>query len=767
MRLATRYAALIASLCIALLVLAGALQAGLGYRQARSAIGALQYVRAEAAAGEIAQYLARIEAALADTAKLPWERHGYGTGELTQEFQRLLVLAPALVDVRYRPGGQMAGVFVSRVERTTPSDLDATTCPAVEGPSYGDTFDDAGSPLVKMRLRTPRPGSCLVATINLRFLADVVSALRVGERGQVYVVDAADRLIAHPQATHGLRRLDLSAYAPVAAARAAGEAAAVPVNGMDAVDVDGQPVIVTAAWVPGPRWLVLAQQPRAEALAPLASTLWQTLGLVTLGGALAAAASVWFSRRMAEPIVTLRRATARIAAGDLASRVEARGGAELDALAADFNTMARQLAASYAGLETKVTERTAELSAARDQLARQAGELETLNQRLVRQLDALALAKDQADRANAAKTRFLAAASHDLRQPMHSVSLLTSVLRDRLTDPAHTTLADKVGRSVATMEHLFAGLLDISTLDAGAVRPRPEVHRIDDLLARVLPAYEPLAAAKGLRLRVRGCRSRPAVRTDAVIVERALGNLVSNAIRYTDRGGVLVGCRRRDGLWWVQVVDTGRGIPAAHLDDVFEEFFRLDPGHAEPGGLGLGLAIVRRSLDILGHPMRVRSRPGRGSVFEFGLPAAAPTTPAADAVDPAPPGADEAARLAGAFVLLIDDDAANRDALRALCEQWSCLVAQAAGGDDAFEELERHLRPPDLVITDYRVGSDWDGVALLQRLRAQVGASVPAIVLTADTSADVAEAVQAAGALLLSKPASADRLRRAAIALLG
>ncbi|WP_348752566.1 ATP-binding protein [uncultured Aquincola sp.] len=758
--LAARYALMVGGLSIGLLLTAGGLHTWMAYRQARTAIAELQRVHTEAAAQEIAQALRRTENTLRDAAKMPWERNGFGVDALREELARLLVLAPAVLDVRHASLQPDFAVFVSRADRQAPGAA-PTDCPA--DTHYGNTRYEAGVPLLELSVPTHRPGSCLMATLNLRFLADVVSGLRIGEHGQVYVVDAADHLIAHPRPTHALRQLSLGNYGPVAAARSASPDQRWPVNGMDAVDVDGLPVIVTAAPIPGPRWLVLAQQPRSEALRPVVTSVAQTLALVLLAGLMAAMASLWFSRRMAAPIVALRRATARIAGGNLASGVDAaidaRGGAELTALAQDFNEMAHQLQASYRGLEAKVAERTAELSAARDLLLQQSQDLARLNEQLRAQLQALAVSQEQAVRASAAKTRFLAAASHDLRQPMHSVSLLMSVLRERLQQPEQVSLADKVSRSIGAMEHLFSGLLDISRLDAGDVRAQPGPQLLDDMLARVLCSYEPQAAAKGLRLQLRAPRG-VLVRTDAAMLERVLGNLVANAVRYTASGGVLMAARPRGAEVLVQVIDTGPGIPAAHLDDVFEEFFRLDSGSGHPGGLGLGLSIVKRSLAMLGHPLQVRSRVGHGTSFGLLLPRVAgwPLLTDTTGVQPVDDG-----RLTGCFVLLVDDDADNRDALRALCLQWGCLVADASSGEAALAEVDRHLRTPDLIITDQSLGNGWTGTTLVTELRRRLDDQLPAVVLTADLSPETDAQIADIQAVKLSKPASAQRLRQAAI----
>ncbi|WP_457330041.1 hybrid sensor histidine kinase/response regulator [Rhizobacter sp. P5_C2] len=738
--IARRYAVHVGVISGSLLLASSGLEMLFGYREARQQIAGVQAVQAEAAAREITQYLRNIEDGLRDTAKLPWGDRAFGWQQKREEFYRLMVLFPAIVELQEVDAGGRETLYVSRSEAdridsgappAEPALLNAT----VEAPHYGATFYREGAePYVRLVApHVARTRSWTVATLNLRFLGEVVSGLKVGENGRIFVVDASNRLIAHPRATHVLRQLDLTQFAPVQVARSrSGPAPLLAAEDHD--DLEGRPVIVTARQLQSPDWMVFVEQPRSEALEPALATLTRTLLLIAVGGVLALAASMLFSRRMAAPIIRLRQATRRIAAGDLAHRIELDTGDEIEQLGDDFNRMARQLLESYRGLEAKVTQRTAEL----------------------------AVRKEEAERANAAKTRFLAAASHDLRQPMHSISLLVSVLRDRLVDPQQAVLADKVLLSVAVMEHLFSSLLDISKLDAGAVHPDVQPIAVDSVLAQLAHAYGPLAAARGLSLTVARCRG--VVRSDAAMLERILGNLVANAIRYTRRGGVLVGCRRRGAALCIQVVDTGIGIPATHLDDIFDEFFRLDGlSLDEEKGLGLGLSIVKRSAEILGHPLRVHSVQGRGSTFEIEVPRVdnLPSQQAMPLLD----GVDRSA-LSGAFVMVIDDDERNRDALDALCVHWGCSVLAVASVDDGVRQLAQHLRAPDLLITDFRIAQGHDGVDAIERIRALTLEAIPAIVVTADVASGLQQRVAAAGAVLLHKPVGADRLLRAVSAAL-
>jgi signal transduction histidine kinase/CheY-like chemotaxis protein len=764
-RLAHRYAVLLCGIALALLLVSGLSEMWFGYREARVQIAALQAAQAEAAAREITLYLQPIELALRDTAKLPWGRPGAPPAHRRDELYRLMQMTPAITDVQLADLEGRERLYVSKREDDRVDTLLPVAEAALLGVSaaaplrYGRTFFRDMSPAV--HVAAWNGAGTIVATVDLRLLGDVVAHVRAGPRGRAWIVDGQNLLIAHPQATQVLRQLDLSDFDAVRFARAADWQDAPTTGALPTVDLQGEPVLVTAARVPGPGWLVFVEQPRDEALGPALATLRRTLVLVVFGGCLALGAGLVVARRMAAPIVALRDATARIAGGDLDSRIEVRGGDEIEGLAHDFNQMAAHLHDSYASLEAKVAWRTAELSYARDRLQAQAAEVEALNARLVAQLEELARRRDEAERANTAKSRFLATASHDLRQPMHSIGLLVDVLRERLGEHPLAELAAKVQTSVATMESLFGSLLDISKLDARAVRAEFGPVELDRLLERVERTFAPQAQARGLRLRARG-RALVA-RSDAALLERIVNNLVSNAIRYTKEGGVLVACRARGDRCLLQVWDTGRGIAPEHQQAIFEEFFRIEaPGASPDKGLGLGLSIVQRSAEILGHALTVRSRPGRGSVFELVLDRLAPAPPAAT-VHALPHGADA---LAGAFVAVVDDDDDNRAAIANLLLSWGCLVLAAASCDELLALSGQHLRMPDLLVTDFQLQPGRDGFEVITRLRALHDEFIPAVIVTANTDGMLAARAAHAGAALLYKPASSKRLLWALVAAL-
>lgn len=359
-------------------------------------------------------------------------------------------------------------------------------------------------------------------------------------------------------------------------------------------------------------------------------------------------------------------------------------------------------------------------------------------------------ARRVAEQADRAKSQFLAAASHDLRQPFQAMRLLLHLLTERLDRPEQRELAHKLSVALGSGEELLRALLDISILDAGTVSPAIAPVELTPLLVRLVAEAKPQATAKGLRLRLR-TRSAAAL-TDAVLLERMLRNVLSNAVKYTAAGGILVACRPRGDRVRVEVWDTGRGIPQDRLDTVFEEFVQLgNPERDRSKGLGLGLAIVRRAARMLGHPIRLFSRPGRGTVFMIELPATR------SAVRTLPPTPTKAAALAGT-VLVVEDDALQRLAMQQLLVSWG-LTVRVAGAVAAVPKAVAGI-VPDLVITDLRLPGEANGFDAIREVQAAAGRPVPALVLTGETGA--AELRQAAerGHRLLHKPYSPRELRR-------
>jgi two-component system, sensor histidine kinase len=370
-------------------------------------------------------------------------------------------------------------------------------------------------------------------------------------------------------------------------------------------------------------------------------------------------------------------------------------------------------------------------------------------------VQALSAAKEEADRSNVAKSRFLAAASHDLRQPLHALGLFAGALEDGVRDPEARDLVSKIQDSTRALEEMFDALLDVSRLDAGVM----DVHVTDlsllPLLQRLEAEFTPQAQRKGLRLRV--MPSRLAVRSDPVLLSRIMQNLVSNAVRYTDRGRIVVGCRRRGGQVRLEVADTGRGIAPERRGEIFEEFHRVETDPARTGeGLGLGLSIVERLARLLDHRIEVDSTPGRGSVFRITVPRASRGAPASEQPAPHAP-----LHLGGVSVLVVDDDVTVLDATRQQLERWGCRVRAAPSAVEACDPERLAAASPDVIVADYQLAGGATGIEAIAAIRVMLGRPVPAVLVTGATSPDALGAARAGGFPLLHKPLAPAKLRAA------
>jgi len=365
--------------------------------------------------------------------------------------------------------------------------------------------------------------------------------------------------------------------------------------------------------------------------------------------------------------------------------------------------------------------------------------------------DELTRQKEAAERANQAKSQFLAAASHDLRQPLHAIGLYAASMRPQVEGREAAITLGKIEAAVVSMETLFCGILDVSKLDAGGVVPAVSCVSVKTVIEGLYEDFRQQASAKGLRLRLRYCDAL--VASDPVLLERILRNLISNALRYSDLGGVLIAARQRDGMIRFQVWDTGCGIPPEHMEHIFQEFFQVStPQGGRSQGLGLGLAIVDRLARLLGHPLTVHSVPGKGTVFSLDLPISH-DAPIRDARSR--DTLEGMARLRGR-VAVVDDDVMVLDSLATLLEAWGLQVVMAASGVELLEMLEQ---APDLLITDYRLGEE-DGLELAQAMhKAYPGASFQVIVMTGDTSGRSVRALNDSGYQVLHKPVRPARLR--------
>jgi two-component system, sensor histidine kinase len=367
-------------------------------------------------------------------------------------------------------------------------------------------------------------------------------------------------------------------------------------------------------------------------------------------------------------------------------------------------------------------------------------------------IGALTEQKETAETANMAKSRFLAAASHDLRQPMHALNLYMGAFDDGALSARGKAILGNMRECGRAMDEMFRALLDISRLDAGSVQPQMRPFDMDSILDRLRSEFEPQAKAKGLEFSVAPCAVN--IYSDPAMVERVLRNFVANAVMHSERGRILVGCRRRRPSIRVAVYDTGPGIAADQHEKIFDEFYQAgNPERDRSKGLGLGLAIVARLARLIEAPITLRSRPGEGSMFAIELERSDRTAA------PGPGVVESAQSLRGLHAVVIDDEAAILDATQLLLNNWGCKVTVAGSLAEALLLLGNSKRAPDLLLCDYRLREGETGVRAVEGLRAEFNADIPAVLITGDTDAQRLRDIEASGLPLLHKPLNESELR--------
>jgi signal transduction histidine kinase/CheY-like chemotaxis protein len=413
--------------------------------------------------------------------------------------------------------------------------------------------------------------------------------------------------------------------------------------------------------------------------------------------------------------------------------------AVLAAMAVFVQLRTRYLRSKRKELEHVVKERTAELTVKNSELAH----LNRLQEERQSEL-----------------TRFLAVASHDLRQPMHALNIYLGALLNVDVPLNARTLLGKVRQCASIMDDMFLALLDLSRLDAGVVRPNVKRFAIATVLKTLMVEFSPQAEAKGLVLE---CPlSEDWVESDPGLVQQILGNLIANAVRYTEKGGIRIACRTAKGRLLVSVADSGIGIPLHHQKTIFEEFLQLgNSGHDRTKGLGLGLAIVKRLSRLLGTPVTLVSEAGNGATFTLDLPLAE-----AHPGDPTRligEGQENSEALEGKLAVVIDDERSILDSTRILLEQWGCRVITAQSSMEARAALGD--KAPDVLICDYRLHNGESGIDAINALIEEFNRDIPALVITGDTAPDLIRDTLSTGLPVIYKPLQAAALREALLRL--
>jgi signal transduction histidine kinase len=692
------------------------------YHEQRALLARIEQREAQFAAEKIGQFVKEIESQLAWLTSLPWSAVSFE--EWRFDAVRLLRQVPAVTEVAQLDAAGREQFRISRhAMDVIESHVDYSRDPVFVHPMankiyYGPVYLIDGSE-PHMAISVAGSGldhGVIVGQVNLKFIWEVVSQIRVGKGGRAYVVDASGRLIADPDISLVLRNTDLSRLPQVRGARAS-EAGAD--QAFAAIDRQGKPVLSAHAAVTPLDWLVFVELPVGEAYAPLYGSIMRSAISVLAAIMVALLAGLLLTRRMVVPIQALHDGAERIERGDLTQRIAIKTGDELEALGVQFNNMAARLQDSYATLERKVEERTRQLEAA-----------------------------------NLAKSRFLAAASHDLRQPLHALGLFVAQLHGRVHADERRRIVIRIDAALSAMNELFNALLDISKLDAGVLVPNMAEFPVARLLKRVEATFVGAAREKGLSLRV--VPSSAWVRSDFILLERIVFNLVSNAVRYTSNGGVVVGCRKRAVRLHIEVWDTGPGVPQDQQGKIFDEFYRLGGPDRDGSGLGVGLAIVERLCRLLDHPVNLTSTLGKGCCFSVALPLVAARPEIGEPPVPAHTSIDVSDRKR---VVVIDDDPLVLEGMGGLFRSWGYHVVAVGTDGAALAAIADHEHPPDLIVSDYHMPGGKTGIEVIEALRRKLSTEIPAFLVSGDTSPELLRQTNARGYHLLHKPVGPMTLR--------
>jgi signal transduction histidine kinase/CheY-like chemotaxis protein len=716
-----KYAAYFAGLVSAFLIISGALGGYFAYRESVAALETLQRAKAHFAATQIANFMRSVQDAVhATVTKFS------ATGEVEAEDLRIDLVAllrhhPSIAELHWISSDGEERFALSRIGLNVankghnwsadPRFLGARSASHYVGPVY---FRKQTEPYVSIAGARDSAGAVLDVEVNLKYVWDVVSQAGLLSKGAAYVVDRGGWLVSHSDIELVLGKADLSRLPHVRRALNQ-EPRKIAAIG-EARNISGIAVVSTAAPIEHLGWTVFAEQPLEEVFRPVYGSIARSVALVVIGIAAAIAAGLLLAQRMVRPIREIEKRASQLAQGQFGYGVTVQTGDELEALATQFNLMAARLQEIYVMQEARIAERTHDLAVA-----------------------------------NKAKTQFLAAASHDLRQPIHALALFVGQLSAIDLSRDERMLVEKIQSSVEALKDLLEALLDLSKLDVGAVSAQPKPFAVHDLLSRLAQEFAPSAEAKGLALIL--ARTSLWVRSDPLLLERIFLNVISNALRYTAQGRILIGCRRRGENVEVIVADTGVGIDSSHLPNIFQEFYRAAPRHgAMSTGLGLGLAIVRRLALLLGHHITVESTPGRGTVVRLLVPRAQPQEQR-----PIAQHAVDLDSLRGVRVLIVDDEAPTRDAMQGLLAHWGCEVITAECGDEAVERARAQC--PDVVLCDLSLAAAESGVEVVERLRRQCGSAVACAFITGESAPERIAEARAAGHPIAFKPTTPARLR--------
>jgi signal transduction histidine kinase len=651
---------MIAGLLAMMVLLVGGIDAWLSYRDQTAQLELLQQAEAKAAAARIEEYLKAIEDHVRDVGLLPWTASVLNIEDQRDEYHRLLKLVPPIMDVwAVDPQGREK-LFVSRIEldrRQSGRDvskeavwLQSRNRPVAYSPAYFRVGSEPFTSLSVTEQTKPNvyDGNVTIAEVNLKFVADVIASLKIGEQGKAYIVDGSKHLLAHPNLPLVLSKTDLSELPQLKQAltaveerkkrlAAAPKPAVAPLTPADfglIADTRGRPdsvplftrwaqspeatselakrmaggkgaateeVYTTAYYLAGPEWLLFVEQPASEVMRPVYASLWRTLFITIASIVAAVIASRMLAKRLSQPILDLQSGAAKFGAGKLDTRVEIRTGDEVQSLADEFNRMASQLQDYTQSLERKVEEKTQELSRANLEL----------------------------QAANRHKSQFLANMSHELRTPLNAVIGFSDVLSREMFGKLNDRQRGYVGDINTSGQHLLSlinDILDLSKIEAGRMDLDVQNVELSRVFANALTLVRERATLNGLKLFDQSSDGPSHWVLDERKLKQMIVNLLSNAVKFTERGGsvTLVSQHVKEhGNEWLEiaVADTGIGISEADQAKVFEEFQQVgDDTDRKNQGSGLGLALVKRLVELHGGTVSLRSAVGRGSCFTLRFP---------------------------------------------------------------------------------------------------------------------------------------------------
>jgi signal transduction histidine kinase/ActR/RegA family two-component response regulator len=653
------------------------------------------------------------------TCGIPWSSGLLSTEQQYAEYRRLLRRHPEIVEMQGIAADSRESVFVSRIalDRLNAGDVVERLTPASSHGkvAFGETFfRDGLSPHVKVFCSEHADGHGMqtVAELNLEFTSEAVA--RAGERlaGDAFIVDHTGRLIAHSKpAVVFLNPRDMALAAVEGGSQWVGGA------------WDGK--LVSSTNLESAPWRLAISQSSKAVLAPAMWVVVTTLAVALVLVAVGTAIAYGLASHLTDPIRKLGEGVAALARGELSRRAQVHSKDEIEDVAREFNRMADQLQEYTAGLERKVAEKTSDLQGA----------------------------LHVAHEAMRARSIFLAAASHDLRQPLYAISLLSEALAAESLPGTAATVLNKQRQAIGVLRALFDNLLDLSRFESGAIRPSPRDMPLRDLLQPLCTEYEVLAHSKKLEWRAEVADAR--VHTDPELFRRLAANLLSNAVRYTQDGSVFLRAEVRAEHIVVTVADTGIGIAGEDRDKVFEEFVQLaNPARDRAQGVGLGLAIVKRISDLIDAEVSLESAPGQGTRISFHVPLAS-------VVDGEPswlgPRSHETDSLAGTRVWVVEDDPLVREGIAAQFAVWDIGHDFAEGREDVLRLHEADGGWPDAVILDDMLGTGEQGLEIASWL----ARSIPAeriVLVTGNVDPDRVLELERSGFVVLRKPVDSSDL---------